>query len=99
LDRIQAAAAGRLGDLCRLFPGAVVAPQVVIVKRLKLCIHRNDAGARGIDGQRFDSAARNTSLRQRLARGGRQRLHVVGVALGGVIRIVFGAMQRILRRP
>ncbi len=78
----------RLRDQRRFPPRAVVAPEVIIVERLQIRVHRHHARPRGVDGQRLHRCARHPGRRQRLARGLRQRPHVVRVALRGVVRIV-----------
>ena len=40
------------GDLGRFAPGAMIAPEIVIVQRLQVLAHRNDAGAGGIERDR-----------------------------------------------
>ena len=65
----------------------MVAPEVVIVERFEMLVHRDHARTGGVERNRFDLLARDAGRRQRLARGLRQRPHVVGVALRGVVRI------------
>ena len=82
-----------------LLPGAMVAPEIVVVERLELVIDRDDARPGRVDGDRLDRAPRHARLGERLARRLGERVHVVRVALGSVVGIVLGAVQRILRRP
>ena len=42
------------GDLGGFFPGAMVAPEIVIVERLQVRVDRNDAGAGGVERDGFD---------------------------------------------
>src|SRR6516162_523293 len=73
----------------------MVAPEIVIAERLELFAHGNDAGARGVDGESRDLVARNASGGGGFARGLGECVHVVIVALGGVIGIVFLSMEGI----
>ena len=41
----------------RLLPGAVVAPEVVVVERLEVRVHRDHARPGGVEGERLDGAA------------------------------------------
>ena len=42
------------GDLGGFAPGAMVAPEIVIVERLQLLVHRDHARTRGVHGDRLD---------------------------------------------
>ena len=87
-----------LGDEGRLFLGAVVTPQVVLVQRLKTFAHGKHGGAGRVECDGFQAAPVRARSRQGLAHGLRQRPHVVLVALGGMIGIFSFAEQRVLRR-
>src|SRR5205807_1935028 len=65
-------------------PRAVVAPEVVIVERLKSCAYRDDAGTGRIERNGFDIGSPDTRGRDRLLRRFNQGLHLIGVALGRV---------------
>ena len=45
------------GDLGGLLPGAMVAPEVVIVERLEVGVDRDDAGAGGVERDGLDGVA------------------------------------------
>ena len=58
VDGVQFAGVGGFGDECGFAPRAVVAPQVVVVQRLEIFAHRNDAGPSGVESDGVDSAGR-----------------------------------------
>ncbi len=95
VDRCQAARVGCGCDLGGLFPCAVVAPEVVIVDGLEVLVDRNDAGAGGVEGDRFDGRAVDFCVRDGAMRCFGERGHVIGVALGGVVGVVRLAEQRV----
>ena len=74
----------------------MIAPEIIVVERLKICVDGDDAGAGSIHRQRGHVIPGNLRGGNRLARGLRQSAHVIVVALGGEIGIVFPPMQRIL---
>ena len=84
------------GDLGGFAPGAVVAPEVVVVDGLEAGIDRDHAGARGIERDGLDGAAIDAGVLDGAVHGGGQRGHVVGVALRGVVRIFLLAKQRVV---
>ena len=86
------------GDFRGFALGAVVAPQVVVVERFKILAYRNYGRPRGIKRDGYDLIAGDARLRQRRARDGCQRLHVVGMGLRGKVRILRRAMKRIFHR-
>ena len=89
----------RRRDLAGFLPGPVVAPQVVVVDRLQLFIHRNHAGSGGIERDGFDRLSVYARRQNGAVHGFHQRAHVVGVALRGVVGIFFLPQQRIFARP
>src|SRR5262249_50815198 len=89
---------GRIGDLGRFAPGAVVAPEIVIVDGIEALIDRNDAGACRVERDGLDRAPLDTRRFKGATRSQRQRVHMVGVALGGVIGIVLLAKERVVCR-
>ena len=89
----------RGGDFGGFLPGAMVAPEVVIVDGLEVRVHRNHAGAGGIERDGLDGVAVDAGLGERGAHGRGQRAHVVRVALRGVVGIFLLAQQRILAHP
>src|ERR1700761_2996722 len=64
VERRQSLFAALGGDLGRLAPGAVVAPQIIVAQRLEMLIDRNDRGAGGVDRQRFDKFAAYAGMRE-----------------------------------
>ena len=97
MDRFEARRARAVSVICgRLLPGAVVAPQIIVVERLR------GLRSTGITLDPVVSMAIASTgspvmpAPQRLARRRDQRLHVVGVALRRVVGIVLLAVQRIL---
>ena len=95
VDRIQMAGVRSGGDLGGFLPGAVIAPQVVIVDGLEVGVHRDHAGACGIECDRLDGGSVDARVFDGAPRGGGQRGHVVGVTLRGVVRVFLLAMQRV----
>src|SRR5262249_17457333 len=77
-------------------PCAVIAPEIVVVDRIEPVVDRNHAGPSCIQRDGFDRAAVHTSGLDGPACGQRQCIHVVGVALGRVVRIFFLAKQRVV---
>ena len=82
-------------DLGGLLPGAMVAPEVIVVERLQALAHGHDGRPRGVDAEALDGAAVDARRRNRPFHRLRQRGHVVGMTLRGVFRIFLLAMQRI----
>src|ERR1022692_407113 len=85
-------------DLGGFPPGAVVAPEVVIVDGVEVGVHRNHAGARGIERDGVDGVTIHAGIFEGAPGGGGQRGHVVGVALRGVVRVLLFAQQRVRSR-
>ena len=77
----------------------MVAPEIVIVERLEMRVHRDHAGTGGIERQGLDGAAVDARLRDGAAHGQGQRRHMIGVALRGAVGIVLATVQRILAEP
>ena len=98
VDGFEALPVGRRGDFGGFLPRPVVAPQVVVVQRLHLGVHRNHAAAGGIERQGFDRAPVDGGRIHGAVRGLGQGPHVIGVALRGVIGIFLLAEQRVLGR-
>src|SRR5216684_7114190 len=96
IDRLQFLAAGGFGDQRGFAPGAMVAPQIIFIEGLKVCVYGNDARTGGVDGQGGNLVARDACGGSGLASGLGEGAHVVVVALRGVVGVIFLAMQRIL---
>ena len=74
---------------------AMVAPQVIVVERLQIFVHRNDRRARRVDGQRLDLAAVDCPPTRSPVRPRRlKRPQMIRMTLGRVIGIVVAAVQR-----
>src|ERR1035437_7875157 len=84
------------GDLGGFPPGAVVAPEIVIVDGLEVGIDRDHTGARGVERDGLNGAAVDSGGIDGSLRGGDQGVHVIGVALRGVVRVFLCAKQRVL---
>src|SRR5262249_4120508 len=54
VDGLELGGMGGIGDLSGFLPGAVVAPEVVVVDGVELGIDRDDGGAGGVEGDGFD---------------------------------------------
>src|SRR6266849_1861664 len=96
IDRLKVLAAGGFGDQRGFAPRAMVAPQIIFIERLKVCVCGNDAGAGGVDGEGGNLVAGDTCGGSGFASSLGEGAHVVVVALRGVVRVIFLAMQRIL---
>ena len=96
VDGLEALPVGRGGDLGGFLPRPVVAPQVVIVQRLHVGVHRNYGAPGGIERHGFDGVAANAGRLNGKPHGRGQRTHVIAVALGGVIGVFLLAEQRVL---
>src|SRR5947208_10895544 len=85
---------------CRDFggfvPGAVVAPEVVIVDGLELRIDGDDGGACGVERDGLDRVPVDSGSFNGTLGGGGERGHVVGMALGCVVGIFLFAEERVL---
>src|SRR5580692_8060870 len=88
---------GGLRDFSSLAPGAMVAPQVVVVERLQLFVNHNHARASGVDGNGSYGAAIDAARGQCGAGCHAQRTQMVRVRLRGKIRIFLLPLERILR--
>ncbi len=95
LDAFEAELMSLAGDLFGFSEGAVVAPEVVVVERLKVLADGNDAGAGGVEGDGGNIGAVDAGGVENVARGGGEGGHLVGVRLGGVVGIFAAAMQRV----
>ena len=84
-------------NLGRLFLGAVVAPQVVVVQRLQPLAQRDHGRARRVQRDRLHRRAVHARRGQRRVRRLHQRAHVVHVPLRGEVRIFALANHGILR--
>ena len=98
VDGVQLSAARAAAVISRgFFPGAMIAPEVIIVERLQAFVHGNDAGAGGVERDGFDRARHRSPAAASASRMASARArHVVRVALRGVVGIFLLAMQRIL---
>ena len=96
VDGFEAVVVGGRGDLLGFGFGAMVAPEVVVVERLQVCVDRDDAGAGGIEGDGRNVFPVMPAGFDGVAGGFREGAHVIGVGLGGVVGIFAAAMQRIL---
>ena len=74
----------------------MIAPEIVIIQRLKFFSDRNDTRSGRVERNSGDRPPVDSGAIDGLSHGIYQRIHVIGVALRRVIRIVFAAMQRIL---
>src|ERR1700744_2492341 len=83
------------GDLLRFFLGAVIAPEVVVVERFEVFANRNDAGAGGIERNRFDLRAVDTGFGDGFACRFDERVHLVLVGLRGVVGVIAFALERV----
>ena len=84
------------GDLGGFAPGAVVAPEVVVVDGVEVRVDRDHAGAGGVERDGLDGVAVDAGVLDGAVRGGGERGHVIGVALGGVVGIFLLAEQRVI---
>jgi hypothetical protein len=87
---------GELGDLLGLRFRAMVAPEIVLVERLQVLADHDDAGAGGVDGERRHVLASDARCGKGPARGARQGVHVIGMGLGRMVRIVPPSVERII---
>ena len=63
---------------------------------LEMRIDGDHAGAGGVERDGLDGAAVDAGVLDGAVRGGGQRAHVIGVALGGVVGIFLLAEQRVV---
>ena len=89
---------GQRGDLLSFLMGAMIAPEHVVVERLHLIVHRNDAGAGSVQGERDDILRNRGSLQQDRSGSSRECLHLVLMGLSGEVRIFTTAVQGIAGR-
>src|SRR5258708_26504097 len=75
----------------------MVAPQIIFIERLQACVYGNDARAGRIEGEGGNVVAGYARGGSGLTGGFSEGAHVVIVALGGVVRVIFLAMERVLR--
>ena len=96
LDRLEVLLVRERRDLLSLGFSPMIAPQVVLVQRLHAIVHRDDAGACGIEGDGSNLVPMNSGrLDSGPCRFG-QSAHVIRVRLRGEIRIFALAMERVL---
>src|SRR5580658_10049177 len=76
----------------------MIAPEIIVVQRLQIIVHRDDAGTGGVERDGFDRLALYSSGGDGPAHGFGQGPHMVRVTLRGVVRIFLFADQRIIRR-
>ena len=86
---------GQLGNLLCFFLGAMVAPEIVVIERPKIFAHRDDTGPGRVKRHRFDCVTVNSGIRNGLARGPYQRVHLVLVRLRGVVGVFALAVERV----
>ena len=84
-------------DLGGLFPGAVIAPQIVVVQWLHALSYRHNTRSGGVKRNRRDRSPIDSCAFDRFPHSDRQSTHMVGVTLGRVVGIVLFSMERILR--
>ena len=99
IDGFETLSAGRRRDFGGLLPGAMVAPQVVVVDRLQVRVDGDDARSGGVERDGFDSVPVDRRAADGVVHRLGQRRHVVGVTLGGVVGIVLLAQKRICAGP
>ena len=95
LDGLEFFRVRKLGDLLRLFVRPVIAPEHVLVERLKLRIHGNHARSRGVQRQGHNLLSRRTGLSQHATCGCDERLHLFLMGLRGKVRIFAAAVQSV----
>ena len=83
------------GDLFRFTVCAVIAPQVVVIEWFEILAHWNDAGAGCVEGDCGNCFSVDSGSLQRIACGGSQSGHLIGVRLGSKVGVVAAAMQGI----
>ena len=84
------------GNLLRFMLRPVIAPQVVIIERLHLCIDGNHARSCGVEGYGGYVACIDPCLLDDLTRCLGERVHLIAVRLGGLVWIGPAALKRIL---
>src|SRR4051812_22715305 len=97
LDRLQAKFVCFACDLGSFFPGPVIAPEIVLVERLKIFSYRDDARSGGVERHGPNAGPFHTGRSQRFTHGAYESCHVVRMALRGLIGIVAAAMKRVVR--
>ena len=96
VDGFERGGAGGGGDLGGFLPGAVVAPEVVVVQRSEAVVDGDDGGAGGVEGEGFDILAGDTGgFQGALGREG-EGGHVVGVRLGRMVGVFFFAVEGVV---
>jgi len=95
LDRFEARVMSLVGDLGSLAPGAVIAPEIVIVERMEVFVDRHDARPGCVDGDRLHGGTGDAGGGESLAHCIDERRHVIGMRLCGVVGILTLAVQRV----
>jgi len=96
VDCFELFAVREFGDLLRFGLGAMVAPEVILIKVLHLRIDRHDARAGGVKRDGRDLVTFDARFVDRHAGGGDQGAHLIGVGLRCEIRVLAAAMERIV---
>src|SRR5579859_5206200 len=94
LDHFELFAARRLGDQRGFSPRAMVAPQIIIAEGFEIFADRNYARSCRVDGQSRNLVAWHLRGSNRLLHGLSKRLHVIRVALRGIVRVVLLPLKR-----
>ena len=92
-NRFQSLAVGQFRDFRSLGLRAVVAPQIIVVERRHLRIHRHDRRSRRVQRDRFHVFAPYSRFLQSLTRSRSQRAHVIFMRLRREFRVLAFAMQ------
>ncbi len=93
VDGFELLLVGEGGDLLRFVLGAVVAPEIVVVERLHVGIDGDDAGAGGIEGDGRDVCACDVCLREDVAGGPGEGVHLVVVRLRCLVGVLAIALE------
>ncbi len=96
LDRLEVLLVRERRDLLSLGFGPMIAPQVVLVQRLHEIVHRDDAGACGVERDGSNLLPMNSGGFDSGPCRFRQSAHVIRVRLRGEIRIFALAMEWVL---
>ena len=83
------------GDFRRFGFSPMIAPEIVVIERLKIFVHRDDGRAGGVESDGFDGASRDARFLNGSTRSSRESDHMAGVRLGGKFGIVATAIERI----
>ncbi len=96
VDGFELLGMGELGDLLGLVLGAMVAPEIVVVQRLHVGADGDDARSCGVEGDSFDGGGIDAGLRDDVAGGAGERVHLVVVGLGGLVWVLAIALEGVL---